>query len=244
METPRRDLPIVTSSSFPLNMAPDAVDDMYYGCDKEMKKKVKKEYFRKEFVGTFKDAWEKAKKCSNKYSKDLTKNQRQAICVYTSNDIYDEFNEAVRTGRSIYGSTFPFHSLHFWLTTAIQKVKKSQKSQKCQTTYRRTWHEFTGKVNDIIRFGAFASSSYNKSLTHFGSKTCFEIKTCSGAYLKNYSEIPEEEEVLIPPYETFKITDIIKGRNKFKNLKDCEKVFVLKSERKDKSNLNCKLAPK
>ncbi|XP_044198743.1 NAD(P)(+)--arginine ADP-ribosyltransferase 2-like [Thunnus albacares] len=225
-------------SSIPLNMVPDAVDDMYYGCTEKMERRVQKEYFRKEFVGTFKIAWENAEKCSNKYSQDLTKNQRQAICVYTSNDIYAEFNNAVRTGRSIYGSFFRFHSLHFWLTTAMQKLNKKYR---CYDTYRRTRAAYTGKVNDIIRFGTFASSSFRTDLKQFGSKTCFQIMTCFGAYVKHYSNYPNEEEVLIPPYETFKITNIITGRGKFPALSDCEKVFTLKSS-VTRSNLNCKAA--
>ncbi|XP_042259646.1 T-cell ecto-ADP-ribosyltransferase 1-like isoform X3 [Thunnus maccoyii] len=252
MQTPRRDLPIVNSGPFHLDIVPESVDDMYKGCTKEMEKKVNSTYFNKENVGTLKMVWTECSKKTYPQNKALTKNHMQAICAYTSdsknnkNDkkLYDEFNEAVRTGRNIYGSSFKFHSLHFWLTTAIQILKKSPKKQGCQTTYRRTKAVFTGKVKQIIRFGAFASSSKKKNLYQFGMKTCFEIKTCSGAALGNYSKHPHEEEVLIPPYETFKITKIIEGRGKYKNLKDCEKVFVLKSERKDKSNLNCKAAKK
>ncbi|XP_042259895.1 erythroblast NAD(P)(+)--arginine ADP-ribosyltransferase-like isoform X2 [Thunnus maccoyii] len=256
METPRRDLPIVNSSSFPLNMAPDAVDDMYYGCTEEMKKKVKTKYFKKENKGIFQKAWKAAKKCSTKKKdpedKALTKDHMLAICAYTAefnsgyknneNDkkLYDEFNKAVRTGRSNYSSTFPYHSLHFWLTTAIQTLNSNYH---CHTTYRRTNVTFTGNVNDIIRFGAFASSSKRTNLTQFGNKTCFEIETCSGAYLKNYSKHPREEEVLIPPYETFKITNITEGQGDPQGLNDCEKVFILESAG-GKSNLNCKLAHK
>ncbi|XP_044199368.1 T-cell ecto-ADP-ribosyltransferase 1-like isoform X1 [Thunnus albacares] len=221
----------------PLNMVPEAVDDKYDGCDKEMEKKVNSTYFKEENVGTLKMVWEK---CSNKtypQNKALIKNHMLAICVYTSRYIYKEFNDAVRTNRTIYGSSFRFHSLHFWLTTAIQKLNNNHQ---CQTTYRKTNVTFTGNVNDIIRFGAFASSSIETNLKDFGNKTCFKIETCSGAYLKNYSWFQDEEEVLIPPYETFKITDIIEGRGEFPVLKDCEKVFVLKSEQKDVSNLNCK----
>ncbi|XP_042259641.1 ecto-ADP-ribosyltransferase 4-like isoform X2 [Thunnus maccoyii] len=256
METPRRDLPIVNSSSIRLSMVFNAVDDMYKGCDKKMKKKVEKKYFKKENEGKFEEAWKKAEKCSKKQKdredKALTKNHMRAICAYTSgyknnkNDkkLYDEFNEAVRTNRTIYDSSFKFHFLHYWLTTAIQILNRNQKNQGCQTTYRKTNVAFTGKVNHIIRFGAFASSSKKKDLDDFGSKTCFKIKTCSGAYLKHYPTLEkDEEEVLIPPYETFKITNIIEGRGKFPDLKDCEKVFVLKSAG-DKSNLNCKLASK
>ncbi|XP_038570254.1 T-cell ecto-ADP-ribosyltransferase 1-like [Micropterus salmoides] len=35
------------------------------------------------------------------------------------------------------------------------------------------------------------------------NETCFKIKTCSGAFLKNYSYYDQEKEVLIPPYEMF-----------------------------------------
>ncbi|XP_042259896.1 T-cell ecto-ADP-ribosyltransferase 1-like isoform X3 [Thunnus maccoyii] len=245
METPRRDLPIVNSSSFPLDMVHNAVDDKYKGCTERMEKKVEEEYFNKENKGKFQKAWKNAGKCSDKQKdpedKALTKNHMKAICAYTSDEIYNEFNQAVRTGRDIYGSSFKFHYLHYWLTSAIQTLKKSQN---CQTTYRRTWHEFTGKVKQKIRFGAFASSSKRTNLKHFGNKTCFKIKTCSGAYLKHYSTFEtHEEEVLIPPYERFKITNIIEGRGKFPDLEDCEKVFILESAG-EQSNLNCKLAPK
>ncbi|XP_044198588.1 erythroblast NAD(P)(+)--arginine ADP-ribosyltransferase-like isoform X2 [Thunnus albacares] len=251
METPRRDLPIVNSSSIQLSMVFNAVDDMYDGCDKKMKKVINS-YFEKENVGTFKEVWEQCSKKEYPEDKVLTKNHMKAICAYTSkhkknaNDkkLYEEFNVAVRTGRKLYGSSFKFHFLHFWLTTAIQTLNRNQKKQGCQTTYRKTDKEFTGKVNDIIRFGAFASSSFCTNLDDFGTETCFKIETCSGAYLGDYSEHPSEKEVLIPPYETFNIINIIEGRGKFPDLEDCEKVFVLKSERNDESNLNCKLAPK
>ncbi|XP_067438147.1 T-cell ecto-ADP-ribosyltransferase 2-like [Thunnus thynnus] len=250
METPRRDLPIVNSGSFPLNIGCDAVDDMYDGCTEEMKDKVEKKYFKKENKKIFKYVWTK---CSEKKYSDneaLAKNHMLAICAYTSNSgkkandkkLYDEFNKAVRTSRNFYGSSskFKFHYLHYWLTTAIQILNRNQG---CQTTYRKTKDEFTGKVKQIMRFGAFASSSKRTNIKTFGSKTCFKIETCSGAYLNPYSEHPSEEEVLIPPYETFNITDITEGRSNPQGLNDCEKVFVLKSVG-EVSNLNCKLAAK
>ncbi|XP_044199458.1 ecto-ADP-ribosyltransferase 4-like isoform X2 [Thunnus albacares] len=249
METPRRDLPIVNSGPFPLNIGCDAVDDMYDGCTKEMEEKVNSTYFKKEVKNFFfKEAWKNAENCSNKHKdpedEALTKNHMKAICAYTSDDIYNEFNQAVRTGSKFYGSSFQFHSLHYWLTTAIQILNRNQKKQDCQTTYRKTDKEFTGKVKHIIRFGAFASSSKRTNLKDFGNKTCFEIKTCSGAYLKNYSTFERiEEEVLIPPYETFKITNITEGRGNPQGLHDCEKVFFLKSVG-EVSNLNCKAAKK
>ncbi|GLD71365.1 T-cell ecto-ADP-ribosyltransferase 1-like isoform X1 [Lates japonicus] len=93
--------------------------------------------------------------------------------------------------------------MHFWLTSAIQILSDNMT---CHTTYRRTDLLFTAKLNHIVRFGFFASSSFKTTLTQFGTKTCFEIKTCSGAFLGNYSDLgTEEEEVLIPPYELFMV---------------------------------------
>ncbi|XP_059187434.1 erythroblast NAD(P)(+)--arginine ADP-ribosyltransferase-like [Centropristis striata] len=227
-----------------MSMVADAVDDMYFGCHDKMKKMVMDKYFKSESKAEFGEAWKAAEACRNnhkdKKDKALTKDHLQAICVYTSDEpeLYQKFNHAVRTNRTDYGTSFSFHSLHFWLTSALQILNNNRK---CHITYRRTNMVFTGDVNQIIRFGFFASSSYKPNLTEFGTTTCFIIKTCSGAYLKKYSHFKDEEqEVLIPPYEKFRITK--KMENNFvAGLKDCKYVFSLESAGVD-SNLNCKAA--
>lgn len=168
---------------------------------------VKYKFFEQENARTFESAWRKAKNCAKKNLKEkdpedeaLTEEHMQAICVYTSEYemFYRTFSDAVRINRNIYGTDFPFHSLHYWLTSAVQIL--SNNNNRCQTTYRQTTLELTGSVNQIIRFGFFASSSYDPGLTQFGQKTCFKIRTCSGAYLKQYAHFQlSEEEVLIPP---------------------------------------------
>ncbi|XP_053186897.1 T-cell ecto-ADP-ribosyltransferase 1-like [Scomber japonicus] len=236
-------LQLVASQSVPLDMVPEAVDDMYRGCKKEMANKVNKKYFKKEFNGAFKQAWINAEKCSNKpkdaVDKALDKNHLRAICAYSSNDIYSQFNKAVRTSKKTYSSSFKFHSLHYWLTSAIQILKDHQG---CHTTFRRTGIVFTGKVNSLIRFGTFASSSFRRDLYAFGRETCFQVRTCLGAYLKHYPIFQTtEQEVLIPPYEIFKIKKIYNGQGTFPPLPDCKRVFILESAGKQ-SNLNCKVA--
>ncbi|XP_074486768.1 ecto-ADP-ribosyltransferase 5-like isoform X3 [Sebastes fasciatus] len=233
--------------SFQMSMVKDAVDDMYYDCKDKMMKRVEKEYFEKENTGTFANVWKRAKKCAkkglNKKDKEdeaLTKDHMRAICVYTSGSepFYETFNAAVRTNRTVYGTSFPFHSLHFWLTSALQILNNNKD---CHTTYRRSKAEFTGDVKQIIRFGFFASSSKETTLTHFGEKTCFKIKTCSGAYLKHYPNLEiREQEVLIPPYEMFKITEKIKDKS-VEGLEDCEVVYILESAGVQ-SNVNCHAA--
>uniref|UniRef100_A0A3Q3XMM8 NAD(P)(+)--arginine ADP-ribosyltransferase n=1 Tax=Mola mola TaxID=94237 RepID=A0A3Q3XMM8_MOLML len=191
-------------NGFPLDMGEDSVDDMYFGCNKEMMQKVNTEYLKEEQKQN-KNAWNTARKFAkdkliDKKDKDLTELHLQAICVYTADGVYEDFNTAVRTNRSVYGSSFKFHSLHYLLTSAIQILNSNYH---CHTTYRRISCSLTGN-------------------------TCFEIKTCLGAYLKNYSCFSEkEQEVLIPPYEVFKITDKIDGQGKYTKLRDCKVVYVL-----------------
>ncbi|KAK0151820.1 Erythroblast NAD(P)(+)--arginine ADP-ribosyltransferase [Merluccius polli] len=221
-------------------MAPDAVDDMYCDCTEEMEENVQKTYSQTDST-EFEFTWKYAESCAKSKTKDngdkaLTDNHMKAICAYSSPDIYMVFNEAVRTGKSIYGSSFKFHFLHFWLTTAIQTLNSKHD---CHTTYRGTDNVFTGERDKIIRFGGFASSSYNTVRARgFGKQTCFKINTCYGAYLKHYSMFGDEEEVLIPPYEKFKITNDGPG-SIVEGLEDCKKVFVLESDGYE-SNLNCK----
>ncbi|XP_053194981.1 ecto-ADP-ribosyltransferase 5-like [Scomber japonicus] len=229
------------TKTYPLGMAPDAVDDMYLGCKDEMEKIVNEKFLKLELEGDFKKAWEDegvvdcSKQKPDKGDEALTENHMHAICAYTSTLVYKQFNKACKTGKD-----FKFYTLHYWLTTAIQILNPKQT---CQTTYRRNGSESTGTVGDIIRFGIFASSSYSTEQKSYGTKTCFEIKTCHGAYLKHYSILgTKEQEVLIPPYEKFQITKIIVGKGEFDALPDCEKVFVLKSAGKESWQTMCNKA--
>ncbi|XP_034094477.1 ecto-ADP-ribosyltransferase 4-like [Gymnodraco acuticeps] len=229
-------------ANIPLSMVEDSVDDMYFGCNEQMMTIVKDKFLPEEkSVKHFGKHWSAAQSCAKKKfdqreDKALTIDHISAICVYTANNVYEEFNTAVRTKGRSYLSLFKYHYLHYLLTSAIQILNNNDY---CHSTFRRTKCIVTGKVNQIIRFGSFTSTSYKPYLTHFGNETCFKIKTCLGASLKNYPVLRDHEaEVLIPPYETFKITEIIKGRDKIQGLGDCEVVFVLVSAG-TKSSLNC-----
>ncbi|KAF7641449.1 hypothetical protein LDENG_00280980 [Lucifuga dentata] len=219
-------------------MAERSVDDMYNGCRAAMMQMVETKY--KEEIKQFEETWNKAEKCADRNMRDklpvdqaLTKDHMQAICVYTHGYkmFHKIFNEAVRTGREQYGTSFPYHSFHFLLTIAVQLLKENQD---CSTVYRRSFRRFSGDVGQIIRFGSYASCSFKKSLIYFGKESCFQITTCHGASLKKYSYIHIEEEVLITPYEMFKITKILKA-----GLHDCKVIYFMESAGVQ-SNLNCK----
>ncbi|XDV11962.1 hypothetical protein PO909_000739 [Leuciscus waleckii] len=127
-----------------------------------------------------------------------------------------------------------------WKAEAIQILKKTQ--TKCYNTYRGTKVEFDKTVKGKeVRFGQFASSSLDRSIAanKFGNKSCFEIYTCYGADVTKYSRFHEEKEVLIPPYETFTVSDV-KQRSDHADLW-CGTVYILKSYT-TRSFLNCAVA--
>lgn len=244
-------------------MAKLSVDDMYHGCYDEAKNSMQDRLNNELNIDPFATAWKNIEKdmkdimtlypTLNK-KEPLPENEFKAICLYTAPatvpaagaaatemKFHDTFNDAVQRGESKYGSTeFQFHFLYFMLTSAIQSINRKHG---CYTTYRRTKHKHTGVVNDIIRLNYFASSSLAKNKDNFGSETCFEIKTCSGAYLEGYSCSPGEKEVLIPPYEMFKITNTFsKSQIKDEELKkNCNQLITLVSVGVH-SNLNCKIS--
>lgn len=227
---------LARQDAIPLDMSPKSVDNAYLGCKERMLKKVLE---TKHDVGMI-SSKEVIKCCKDNQrfgeQFNLIDKHIWALCLYTSNCIYKEFNRAVRNEKSEYLTTLKFHALHFLLTDTIQRLKEKQ--DKCVTAYRRTNLPFVGKVNQVFRFGFFASSSLRTDLTKFGTTTCFVIKTCSGAQLKSFSVFEDEKEVLIPPYEMFEISDTTKGTHT--TIPDCRKVYNLMSVG-IQSNLNCQL---
>ncbi|CAM9600098.1 unnamed protein product [Bubo scandiacus] len=117
-----------------------------------------------------------------------------ALLAYTLEEprMYLEFNAAVReAGRSRekYLGAFHFKTLHFLLTEALR--------------------------HQSVRFGHFTSTSLqNKTIQVFGQDTIFLVETCYGARISNFSSFPEEEEVLIPPFESFEVTDVAHDGNR------------------------------
>ncbi|KAM6939536.1 NAD(P)(+)--arginine ADP-ribosyltransferase 2-like [Xenentodon cancila] len=233
----------------PLDMAPNSVDDMYEGCKDEMLTKVQQAFLptEKSKVKNFFQAWDQAEKYYNNrwspYNKKsrfsfLTKEQIMAVYAYTRDEVYSEFNTAVRTDKNKYKTAFMYHTLHFFLTDAIQALNcRIPEKKKCVTTYRG--------VNIIMktdaktfRFGSFTSSSMNFNIAlRFGKKTCFVIYTCFGADISRYSKYEHEKEVMIPPYEVF---EVVKSEMKSqKKTLPCDFVLTVKSTRRTQSKLNC-----
>ncbi|XP_043969783.1 ecto-ADP-ribosyltransferase 5-like [Gambusia affinis] len=229
----------------PLNMAPDSVDDMYDKCEEKMKEKIEKEFLQNEKNKNknFEEAWSKAEEYYKseweKKKQPLMKEQIIAAHAYSLEEpaLYREFNNAVRTQKSVYKTNFPYHTLHFYLTMALRTIKPT--AENCVTGYRRASCKFRKDVlNKEIRFGAFSSSSIGGYCDKkFGEESCFEITTCFGAQISKFSAFPSENEVLVPPYEVFKVTEVKESSEQ--NKLPCKVVYKLQSTKTTSSNLNC-----
>ncbi|KAF4115658.1 ecto-ADP-ribosyltransferase 5-like [Onychostoma macrolepis] len=225
---------------YPLDMAPHSVDDRYEGCTEKMADLVKTKYLKTEINNSveFNNTWHDGENKAKNPEDHLKRIHSVAIYVYTNNNsnVYRHFNNAVRSERQKYkDKTFTWYSLHFLLTDAIQILKKTQ--NKCYSTYRGTTVEFDKDVlNKEVRFGSFTSSSFDQAVANsFGPRSCFEIETCEGVSVIKYSKYPDQKEVLIPPYEKFKVTAV---KNKGQKGAWCDTVFTLKSTGRV-SYLNC-----
>ncbi|XP_020040350.1 GPI-linked NAD(P)(+)--arginine ADP-ribosyltransferase 1 isoform X1 [Castor canadensis] len=138
-----------------------------------------------------------------------------ALLAYTANSpLYKEFNAAVREAgrsRAHYLCHFSFKTLHFLLTEAVQLLGRDRRQPQCYQVYRgvHDLHFQTAGPGATVRLGGFASASLqNAAAQQFGEDTFFGIWTCLGASIKDYSFFPEEEEVLIPPFETFQVVNV------------------------------------
>ncbi|XP_062374147.1 GPI-linked NAD(P)(+)--arginine ADP-ribosyltransferase 1-like [Sardina pilchardus] len=229
----------VNGKEYPLDMAFNSADDQYEGCAKNMANFVEAIFLKRELRNNdeFGDAWrevEQAHYCDNP-GHGLTRNHCIALFMYTGTGVYYSFNSAVRNGKEKYNSlTFEWYSLQFFITEALQIL---QGKTTCRWTYRGTRLEFDKDIkHKEIRLGAFTSSSLNHSIAQaFGNTSCFTTYTCYGVYIAQYSPF-DEEEVLIPPYETFVVIDVL-SRASDPDLW-CDTVYVLNSTG-TRSDLNC-----
>lgn len=177
--------------------------------------------------------WDSTSNCSQAWSnaeqnarepahKYMKKHHSVAIYMYTQAANHD-CRTADTTGEHL-SETVESHSLYFLLREAIQVLKHSQVT--CMNTNYRTKTLFNLTIsNKHVRFSTFISGSDEWNFTRNAS--CFELYTCFGAEITHYSALKQINQVLIPPYEVFKITDIQTDAPR------CKMIYKLKS------NLNC-----
>ncbi|EGV96284.1 GPI-linked NAD(P)(+)--arginine ADP-ribosyltransferase 1 [Cricetulus griseus] len=213
----------------PLDMAPASFDDQYAGCAADMTAALP-DLNHSEFQANkvYADSWalantewQKRKAYGSTWGLSPTllpppppgfrEEHGVALLAYTSSSpLHKEFNTAVREAgrsRAHYLHHFSFKTLHFLLTEALQLLA-SQRSRGCRQVYRGVvgLRFRPAGHGATVRLGGFASASLkNTAAQRFGNDTFFGIWTCLGAPIRGYSFFPEEEEVLIPPFETFQV---------------------------------------
>ncbi|XP_037984182.1 erythroblast NAD(P)(+)--arginine ADP-ribosyltransferase-like [Motacilla alba alba] len=207
----------------PLDMAKDSFDDQYRGCGPAMNAKLPSLYnseYQKNpvFAGGWYHADAEWRKRGSPVSPLASHWQAIALMAYTSQHVYKRFNAAVRTAgrsRQAYRNNFHFKTLHFLLTQALVKLRQAQNGQ-CRRVFRGVRDvRFQARRGQRVRFGQFTSTSPHKEIAlHFGTDTFFEVHTCHGADIRQFSMYPGEEEVLIPPFETFKVTKVTRNGEK------------------------------
>lgn len=203
------------------DLAPDSFNDQYQGCSPQVMEKLNQgDYFTKELKvhRNYHRVWANAHLTWLNQAKNLPKNMTVthavAILVYTSNNsVRTDFTRAMASaGRSPqqYKHSFHFKYLHYYLTSAIQLLRKEMLMKNDSLCFE-VHHEMKGIYLEayrgaIIRFGQFLSTSRLKEAAqNFGNQTLFTIFTCLGAPVQ---EVSLKEEVLVPPYEVFKVVNM------------------------------------
>ncbi|XP_062371186.1 GPI-linked NAD(P)(+)--arginine ADP-ribosyltransferase 1-like [Cinclus cinclus] len=209
-----------TPSVVSLDMAPDSFDDQYRGCGRAMTAALpalNRSELRQS--GHFAEAWALAasewrvRLSALSPRSPLSPSQTTALLAYTAPvPLHRTFNAAVRAaGRSRreYRDEFHFKTLHFLLTDALATLRDAR-GPRCHRVFRGvSGVRFEARRGRRVRFGHFASASLrNESSWSFGTDTVFQVCTCQGVAIREFSFFPHEDEVLIPPFETFEVTDV------------------------------------
>ncbi|KAM4907994.1 erythroblast NAD(P)(+)--arginine ADP-ribosyltransferase-like [Sylvia borin] len=200
----------------PLDMALDSFDDQYRGCRHAMTELLpalnhlefqQNPLFARVWVKAADEWWRRGPPVT-----PLSPAQAIALMTYTMKDMYKQFNDAVCVaGRSRreYRDNFHFKVLHFLLTDALATLRDTRGPRCHHVFWGVRGVRFQARPGDTVRFGRFASTSLRQEIAQqFGTDTVFQVQTWQGVDIREFSSNPSEEEVLIPPFETFRITSV------------------------------------
>ena len=140
----------------------------------------------------------------------LTDDEIFAIICYTLEKppVYRHFNGDTRKGYTGDGMDFPI--LSYLLSEGCRKIlAATPRENRTRTVYRGVAIKFAAEPGQTVRFGSYTSTTGNMAVAEDFQKnstgTQFVIVTKIGASIKMLSAFPEEDEVLIPPIEQFRV---------------------------------------
>ncbi|KAL9952450.1 hypothetical protein ACROYT_G039709 [Oculina patagonica] len=140
----------------------------------------------------------------------LTQDEIFAVICYTLEKppVYRHFNGDTRKGYTGDGMDFPI--LSYLLREACRKIlAATPKENRTRIVYRGVTVKFAAEPGQIVRFGSYTSTTGNIAVAEDFQKnptgSQFVIVTKIGASIKMLSAFPEEDEVLLPPYEVYRV---------------------------------------
>ncbi|XP_044201415.1 erythroblast NAD(P)(+)--arginine ADP-ribosyltransferase isoform X1 [Thunnus albacares] len=196
-----------------LDMAPEAVDTLYDGCDEQALKMVIHSVLKQELNRSevFQRAWDT--KCSEIIPGGVKEHTAALLTHAHEDDGFREiFNNAVATmggNVSTYENSFHFKSLHFLLMDAM-KLMKPLNGEKCKSVFYAPETKYAAQKGSKVRFGRFtlvhsdgtAMEEPTEGDTFFNITTCFYVSL--GGFCKQ-----KGDEVLISPAEEFTVEDVV-----------------------------------
>eukprot|EP00075_Anas_platyrhynchos_P031989 XP_027321242.1 ecto-ADP-ribosyltransferase 5 isoform X1 [Anas platyrhynchos] len=236
--------PLARTPQFLMDMSHDAFDDQYEGCTEAMEAvgpallaqeqaRGKSRLFGRVWARAG-ERWQQVKgSLAARLPPGFKDEYGQAVIAYTDNGLHHFFNAAMRAAgrsRAAYNASFPFKALHFYLTRALQLLRRPCEATYGTPVYRGIAHtRYQLQGASPFRFGSFASSSFRREQAEsFGQDTFLSIRSCFGVPIHAFSLYTEEEEVLIPGHEIFWVFPD-KGSHR----------FVLRSTNRTCSHFNC-----
>ncbi|XP_045714192.1 ecto-ADP-ribosyltransferase 3 isoform X4 [Phyllostomus hastatus] len=215
-----------------LDMADNAFDDEYQKCSDRMEIKYIPQLLKEEKAShqLLEDVWENAKakwearKTQLFLPMSFKDNHGIALTAFINEaqeqtPFYQLFNEAVKVaGQSrkdyIYG--FQFKALHFYLTKALQLLRRP-----CEDSYKNVVYStsqapsFTGGGLNQARFGHFTLAYSAKPQAADDQHVLLTIRSCFGVAIEKFfdKESTSERIVLIPLNEVFHVSQDGAGNN-------------------------------
>ncbi|KAK7166337.1 hypothetical protein R3I93_006189 [Phoxinus phoxinus] len=204
----------ITEELIQVSMFPEAADYSFNSCRKEMLQMVTKAggLLQTELNNNtdFKNMW-KNHTCE-KAIPGATPEHMTALKNYVEAKpkFHETFKKLLRTksrGNSTYQDKFPFKSLFFLLTDAMQLLKSN-----CTTVYSDTGEKYSIKIGDKVRFESFfpAKLEYTDATEDAAVETIgtvFNIFSCSVINLDKMC-MTEDIDLLISPTEVFTVKNI------------------------------------
>nr|XP_061791932.1 ecto-ADP-ribosyltransferase 5 [Nerophis lumbriciformis] len=216
-----------------LDMAPNAVDNLYEGCEKEtMEKLIHSDVLRQELRNNtgFQEAW--SERCSTLLPGGVKEHTSALLAYASGNQAFKKaFNDEVETmgvNVSTYEDHFHYKALHFLLMDAMRLASPKI----CRNVYRVSESPYEIKRDTRVRFGRFTTVQSDLSLKEdVEGSTYFNITTCFFFNLEGFCGLSEDTAILSPT-EEFTVEDV-------KHVIDGDYTEVILNHSKLKASVNC-----